>query len=284
MVSDRVRWGELKEKDNKDLNFLLQLMNIIGLNENNMKKIMEYKFNEQGQKVVHTTTIHILKVDKAFLNKNDLNHYEWWNFGIASNQEPLANFTDISLGEILLEHPYSLGSKADDSKYGGDMMSSLASSKGGVVLMFFHICGSTTGDSKSNGDALSGISYSKGSAVLIVFHIHSEKGNNSTIKFPYKDIPFAHAIDTLPRDKAVKGHTSGGSITSGVGTTYVIRHLPMSRAVWTTLTTTCAIEMLKMLFKLLVYLRIMRDVNLHELFKSFGHITCFYMAMDQKMD
>ncbi|KAH9302498.1 hypothetical protein KI387_014081, partial [Taxus chinensis] len=100
-----------------------------------------------------------------------------------------------------------------------------------------------------------------------------EKGNHYTSKFPYKDIAPTHATDTLPRDKVVKGHTSGESIIGGASATSTARHLPVSGAAWTALETTCTIEMMKILFELPIYPRTTRDVNLHELFKSFGHVT-----------
>ncbi|KAH9323529.1 hypothetical protein KI387_018168, partial [Taxus chinensis] len=50
----------------KDKRFLgLLPPNIIGTDENDVKKIVEYKFNDQGRKVVHTTTTGIRKVAKA---------------------------------------------------------------------------------------------------------------------------------------------------------------------------------------------------------------------------
>ena len=47
----KVRWGELKEEDNKDLDFLLLPPMVMGPNENIVKKIVEYRFKNQGQKV-----------------------------------------------------------------------------------------------------------------------------------------------------------------------------------------------------------------------------------------
>ncbi|KAH9314936.1 hypothetical protein KI387_023563, partial [Taxus chinensis] len=190
MAYDRVRWGELKEEDNEDLDFLLPPTNIIGLDENGVKKIVEYKFNEQGQKVVHTTTTHIHKVAEARLNKRALERREWRKFDAAANQEPSVNFTGISLKEIPLECPHPLGSKADDSKSGGDALSALAGSKGGAVLMVFRICG--------------------------------KKGNHWTLKWTYKDLAPAGATDTLTMDKAAEGLTAGGSSAGGTATSSAV--------------------------------------------------------------
>ncbi|KAH9289234.1 hypothetical protein KI387_033351, partial [Taxus chinensis] len=78
---------------------------------------------------------------------------------------------------------------------------------------------------------------------------------------------------TLPRDKVVQGHTSDRSIIGGAGTSSVDGHLPLSWVAWATPVTSCTVETMKIMFELLVYPRTTRDVNLHELFKLFGHIT-----------
>ena len=47
--AEKLRPGELDEDDDKGLNFLLPSCLVIGPDENDIKKVIEYKFNEDGK-------------------------------------------------------------------------------------------------------------------------------------------------------------------------------------------------------------------------------------------
>ncbi|XVF05445.1 hypothetical protein REPUB_Repub05bG0173000 [Reevesia pubescens] len=47
----KLRWGELDEDGAGDLDFLLPPKQVIGPDENGIKKVIEYKFNDEGNKV-----------------------------------------------------------------------------------------------------------------------------------------------------------------------------------------------------------------------------------------
>ncbi|KAA8543824.1 hypothetical protein F0562_021999 [Nyssa sinensis] len=57
--ASKLRWGELDEDDGEDLDFLLPPRQVIGPDENGVKKVVEYKFNDEGNKVKITTTTRI---------------------------------------------------------------------------------------------------------------------------------------------------------------------------------------------------------------------------------
>ncbi|OVA00300.1 RNA recognition motif domain [Macleaya cordata] len=152
--SNKVRWGELEEDDGEDLNFLLPPPLVIGPDENGVKKVIEYKFNDEGNKVKITTTTRIRKLAKARLSKRALERRSWPKFGDAVHEDVGARLTMVSTEEILLERPRAPGSKAEETKVAGDPLSALG--KGGAVLMVCRTCG--------------------------------KKGDHWTSKCPYKDL------------------------------------------------------------------------------------------------
>ncbi|KAH9325917.1 hypothetical protein KI387_006095, partial [Taxus chinensis] len=161
----------------------------------------------------------------------------------------------ISLKIILLQLPHPPGSKADDSKSGGDVLSILAGSKGGALLM--------------------------------VFHIYIKKGNHWTSKWTYKDLTPAGATNTLTMDKDTKGITTGGSSASGTATYFATRkstYVPLNlRGVIDRSSDTMHHKNDENSNRVTNLTEDTMDVNLHKLFNPFGHITCVYVAMDQKM-
>lgn len=102
---NRVRWGELEEDDGEDLDFLLPPRMVIGPDENGVKKVIEYKFNEEGNKIKITTTSRARKLAQARLTKRALERRSWAKFGDASHQDANSRFTVPSTEEILLERP-----------------------------------------------------------------------------------------------------------------------------------------------------------------------------------
>ncbi|XP_039038209.1 eukaryotic translation initiation factor 3 subunit G-like [Hibiscus syriacus] len=99
----KLRWGELEEDD--DLGFLLPPKEVIGLDENGIKKVIEYKFNEEGNKFKITTTTRVQKLAKVRLSKRSLEWRNWEKFGNAVREDVGSRLTIVSIEEILLERP-----------------------------------------------------------------------------------------------------------------------------------------------------------------------------------
>ncbi|OWM87465.1 hypothetical protein CDL15_Pgr022576 [Punica granatum] len=135
----KLRWGELDEDDGEDLDFLLPPRQVIGPDENGIKKVIEYKFGEDGYKVKITTTARVRKLAKARLSKRAVERRNWAKFGDAVHEDVGSRLTMVSTEEILLERPRAPGTKAEENKMAGDNLAQLG--KGGAVLMLCRTCG-----------------------------------------------------------------------------------------------------------------------------------------------
>ncbi|KAI9082005.1 hypothetical protein K1719_036267 [Acacia pycnantha] len=134
----KLRWGELEEDDGEDLDFLLPPRQVIGPDENGIKKVIEYKFNEEGNKVKITTTTRTRKLANARLSKRAIERRSWAKFGDAVHEDVGSRLTMVSTEEILLERPRAPGSKQEEPKVAGDP---LAQFQKGAVLMVCRTCG-----------------------------------------------------------------------------------------------------------------------------------------------
>ncbi|PQM32795.1 hypothetical protein Pyn_35500 [Prunus yedoensis var. nudiflora] len=83
----KLRWGEFEEDDVDDLDFLLPPKQVIGLDENGIKKVIVYKFNEDGNKVNITTTSRTRKLANARLIKRAFERRSWPKFGDAVHED-----------------------------------------------------------------------------------------------------------------------------------------------------------------------------------------------------
>lgn len=135
----KLRWSELDEEDGEDLDFLLPPKQVIGPDENGVKKVIEYKFNDEGNKVKITTTTRVRKLANARLSKRALERRNWAKFGDAVREDVGSRLTMVSTEEILLERPRAPGSKPEETKTAGESLAQLG--KGGAVLMVCRTCG-----------------------------------------------------------------------------------------------------------------------------------------------
>ncbi|KAI0511449.1 hypothetical protein KFK09_012079 [Dendrobium nobile] len=179
--ASKLRWGELDEDDAEEMDFFLPPRIVIGPDENGLKKVIEYKFNDDGKKVKVTTTIQIRKLARARLSKRALERRTWAKFGDAVHEDASSRLTMVSTEEILLERPRAPGSKAEEPKSAGDPLAAMV--KSGASLMVCRTCG--------------------------------KKGDHWTAKCPYKDL--AQPIDSTI-DKPPTAETSTGAAGK---TTYV---------------------------------------------------------------
>ncbi|XP_057443647.1 uncharacterized protein LOC130735767 [Lotus japonicus] len=128
----KLRWGELDDDDGgEDLDFLLPPLQVTLPDENGIKKAIEYKFNDDGNKVKITTTTRTRKLADAHLSKRAVERRSWLKFGDAVQEDVGARLTMVSTEEILLERPKPLGAKTEEPT---------AASKGGAVLMVCRTC------------------------------------------------------------------------------------------------------------------------------------------------
>lgn len=105
----KVRWGELDEDDVEDLDFLLPPRQVIGPDENGIKKVIEYKFGDDGYKIKITTTTRVRKLAKARLSKRAVERRNWVKFGDAVHEDVGSRLTMVSTEEIVLERPRAPG-------------------------------------------------------------------------------------------------------------------------------------------------------------------------------
>ncbi|KAM0999383.1 hypothetical protein FF1_006091 [Malus domestica] len=174
----KLRWGELEEDDGEDLDFLLPPRQVIGPDEDGIKRVIEYKFNENGNKVKMTTITRVRRLAQARLSKRAVERRSWPKFGDAVHEDVGARLTVVSTEEIFLERPRAPGSKAEEPKAGGDPLSQLT--KGGAALKLCRTCG--------------------------------KKGDHWTSHCPYKDLapPTEGFSDKPPTSEVVHGTPSTG--------------------------------------------------------------------------
>uniref|UniRef100_A0A804NNE8 Eukaryotic translation initiation factor 3 subunit G N-terminal domain-containing protein n=1 Tax=Zea mays TaxID=4577 RepID=A0A804NNE8_MAIZE len=104
-AQQKIRWGELEEDDGGDLDFLLPPRVVVGPDENGLKKVIEYRFDDDGNKVRVTTTTRVRKLARARLSRSAIERRQWPKFGDALKEDAGSRLTMVSTEEILLERP-----------------------------------------------------------------------------------------------------------------------------------------------------------------------------------
>nr|GEV54659.1 eukaryotic translation initiation factor 3 subunit G-like [Tanacetum cinerariifolium] len=135
-TTQKPRWGELDEEEDTDYNYLLPPKQIIGPDNNGIKKTIEYSFNDEGHKVKKTTTTRVRKLANARLTQKALERRAWSKFGDAVHEDVGARLTMVSTEEIVFERPRAPGTKAEDSSSSDPL-----AAKSGAVLMVCRTCG-----------------------------------------------------------------------------------------------------------------------------------------------
>ncbi|KAK2993153.1 hypothetical protein RJ640_015340 [Escallonia rubra] len=177
----KLRWGEMEEEDEgDDMAFFLPPRQVIGPDESGVKKVVEYRINEDGNKVKTTTTTRVRKLAHARLSKRAVERRSWPKFGDAVHEDVGSRLTMVSTEEILLERPRAPGTKAEEAKSAGDPLAQMG--KGGAVLMLCRTCG--------------------------------KKGDHWTSRCPYKDLaqPSESFVEKPPTSD---GTSAAAGITKG---------------------------------------------------------------------
>ena len=182
----KMRWWELEEDDGEDLDFLLPPKQVIGPDENGIKKVIEYKFDDEGNKLKITTTTRVRKLANARLSKQAILLRQWQKFGDAVHEDVGSRLTMVSTEEIVLERPKPLGAKSEEPKATGDSLSQINK---GAVLMVCRTCG--------------------------------KKGDHWTSRCPYKDLvqPTEGFVDRPPTSDGptpASGSTKGAYVPPGM--------------------------------------------------------------------
>ncbi|KAK4797940.1 hypothetical protein SAY86_030266 [Trapa natans] len=238
----KLRWGEL-EDDGEDLDFLLPPRQVIGPDENGVKRVVEYKFGDDGNKIKITTTTRVRKLAKARLSKSAVERRNWAKFGDAVHEDVGSRLTMVSTEEILLERPRAPGTKADESKIAGDNLAQLG--KGGAVLMVCRTCG--------------------------------KRGDHWTSRCPYKDLaPQTDAfVDKPPMAETAVPGPGGASKPAYVP--------PSMRAgADRTAGTDMRRRNEENSVRVTNLSEDTREPDLLELFRTFGSVSRVYVAIDQK--
>ncbi|RAL51260.1 hypothetical protein DM860_010762 [Cuscuta australis] len=239
----KLRWGELEEDDTGDLDFLLPPKQVFGPDENGIKKIVEYKFDEDGNKVKVTTTTRTRKLAKARLSKRAIERRSWPKFGDAVREDVGSNLTMISTEEILIERPKVPGSKAAEEAKAADVLAAL--NKPGAVLMVCRACG--------------------------------KKGDHWTSKCPYKDLVPQKTVSFLENPPTSDAPGVGVGTSKG---TYVPPGLRdgANRAAGSDMRRRNDENSVRVTN----LSEDTREPDLMELFRPFGAVTRVYVAIDQK--
>ncbi|MQL86839.1 hypothetical protein Taro_019366 [Colocasia esculenta] len=243
-VDGKVRWGELEEDDADYYAYLLPPPVVIGPDENGLKKLIEYRFNDDGEKVKVTTTTRTRKLARARLSKRALERRGWAKFGDAVREDAGSRLTMVSTEEIILERPRPPGSKVEEVNV-PDPLASVG--KAGAVLMVCRTC--------------------------------HKKGDHWTAQCPYKDLAAQTDafIDRPPVSETAApaaGARTGTYVPPGMraggGGGGGERSMPDRRR-----NDENSVRVTNLSEDT-------REPDLHELFRPFGLITRVYVAVDQK--
>ncbi|KAG5557843.1 hypothetical protein RHGRI_007923 [Rhododendron griersonianum] len=276
----KVRWGELEEDDGEDLDFLLPPRQVIGPDENGIKKVIEYKFNDDGNKVKITTTTRVRKLAKARLSKRAVERRSWPKFGDAVHVDVGARLTMVSTEEILLERPRAPGEWATHLVLVTSPLNMIRcrddQSAARRDESATNCLGTKSEESKAAGDSLAQLG--KGGAVLMVCRTCGKKGDHWTSRCPYKDLaPQSEAFSDKLLASETAAAASGGTTTKGA---YVPPSLRAGAE------RPAGSEMRRRNEENSVRVTNLsedtREPDLHELFRTFGPVSRVYVAIDQK--
>uniref|UniRef100_A0A1J3CIB6 Eukaryotic translation initiation factor 3 subunit G n=1 Tax=Noccaea caerulescens TaxID=107243 RepID=A0A1J3CIB6_NOCCA len=240
--TSKFRWGEMEEDD--DLDFLLPPKQVIGPDDSGLKTVIEYRFNDEGNKVKVTTRYRIRKLASARLSKHAKERRNWPKFGDAANEEAGSHLTMVSTEEILMERPRAPGTKADEAKTAADGLSKV---NAGAMLMVCRTC--------------------------------HKKGDHWTSKCPYKDLAIPTEVFI---DKPAAGETSTVSAATGTGKAAYVPPSMRPGADRASSGSDMRRRNDENSVRVTNLSEDTREPDLMELFHPFGSVTRVYVAIDQK--
>ncbi|KAF2587429.1 hypothetical protein F2Q70_00037499 [Brassica cretica] len=248
--TSKFRWGEMDEDD--DLDFLLPPKQAIGPDENGLKTVIEYKFNDEGSKVKITTTSRVRKLASARLNKRAIERRSWPKFGDAANEDAGGRLTMVSTEEILMERPR-------------------APCK---VLFFAHDL-----DHKRHFDLIGLVTFDLNLRTESDSLTCHKKGDHWTSKCPYKDLAAPADVFT---DKPPTGETFTVSAAPGTGKAAYVPPSMRAGADRSAGGSDKRRRNDENSVRVINLSEDTREPDLMELFHPFGAVTRVYVAIDQK--
>ena len=127
MAPGKMRWGDAADVQGSSVHGEAEPWNgrtkndlpppqIYGPDEKGIKTTVEYRYNEDGQKVKITKKTRVLKKKKV-ISKDTMARKQWEKFGDAKGIAPgTDNLTAVSTDEIYVERPKKLGMKQEDEQ------------------------------------------------------------------------------------------------------------------------------------------------------------------------
>jgi translation initiation factor 3 subunit G len=101
------RWGDLLDDDDDlDLGVLLPPPVVVGPDAKGIKTVIEYRIDDEGNKVKVTTTKQVRTVRRS---KNAIERRSWSKFGDAAKEAAGSRLTMVSTEEILLDRTGASG-------------------------------------------------------------------------------------------------------------------------------------------------------------------------------
>ncbi|RVW49241.1 Eukaryotic translation initiation factor 3 subunit G-B [Vitis vinifera] len=279
--AEKIRWGELDEADGEDLDFLLPPRQVIGPEENGIKKVIEYKFNEDGNKVKITTTTRVRKLAKARLSKRAVERRSWAKFGtrfmrmsgVGLPWSPLKRFflkdlelrTLLSIAACNCSQVTALPNQVSTPSL---TRTPLTQSHDWLLLA----C-TKAEETKIAGDSLAQLG--KGGAVLMVCRTCGKKGDHWTSRCPYKDL--AAQTDAFV-DKPPAAETTVATTGTGKAAYVPPGMRPGAERVGSDMRRRNEENSVRVTN----LSEDTREPDLHELFRTFGPVSRVYVAIDQK--
>jgi translation initiation factor 3 subunit G len=103
----KFQWAELED----DLGLLLPPRVVLGPDAGGLRTVIEYRLDDDGNKVKVTTTSRTRSLARARLSRSAVERRSWTKFGDAvKGDDGGSRFTMVSTEEVLLERPRAPGS------------------------------------------------------------------------------------------------------------------------------------------------------------------------------
>lgn len=100
------RWGDLLDDGDLDLGVLLPPPVVVGPDAKGIKTVIEYRINDEGNRVKVTTTKRVRMVRRS---RSAIERRSWPKFGDAANEAAGSRLTMVSTEEILLDRSGATG-------------------------------------------------------------------------------------------------------------------------------------------------------------------------------
>ncbi|KAL6610077.1 hypothetical protein ACP70R_040046 [Stipagrostis hirtigluma subsp. patula] len=132
---EKIRWYELEEDDGVDLDFLHPLRGGIGPDDIGIRKVMDYRFDDEGKKIKFTATTGVRKLSRGAIQRPS-----WSKFDGAMKEDASSRFITMGSPEAIhLECAHTPGSKAEEPSASGSRLA--MERKGDSALMVCGTCG-----------------------------------------------------------------------------------------------------------------------------------------------